>query len=238
MKNLKRTNSRGNFSIRETSVIKDFCPNSYASVLISMGNTRVICAASIDQNVPEHAKIKNTGWLTAEYTMLPYSTKGRTKREFMKRDGRSVEIQRLIGRSLRAGIDLGKLQGYSVFIDCDVIQADGGTRTASITGGYIAMKLAVERMRREGLIDVNPLTGNIAAISVGIVEGELLLDLDYSEDSRADVDMNIVMNSSYDLIEIQGTGEQAPFSISLMNSMVDTAKRGIEELISIQNSCI
>jgi len=169
--------------------------------------------------------------------MLPYSTKSRTKREFMKRDGRSVEIQRLIGRSLRAGINLGKFQGYSIFIDCDVIQADGGTRTASITGGYIAMKLAVERMLREGLITENPLTGNIAAISVGIVDGELLLDLDYSEDSHADVDMNIVMNSKFDLIEIQGTGEQTSFSISMMNSMVETAKRGIEELINIQNSC-
>lgn len=237
MKNLKRINTRGNSSIRETSVTVNFCENSYSSVLFSMGNTKVICAASIDTDVPDHAKNKNTGWLTAEYTMLPYSTQRRTKREFNKRDGRSVEIQRLIGRSLRAGIDLGRFQGYSMFIDCDVIQADGGTRTASITGGYIAMKLAVERMMREGLISENPLTGNIAAVSVGIVDDEILLDLDFSEDSRAAVDMNIVMNSRFEFIEIQGTGEQAPFSIDTMNRMVETAGKGIGELIIIQNGC-
>lgn len=237
MKNLKRTSTRGISSIRETSVTVNFCENSYSSVLFSMGNTKVICAVSIDNDVPDHARNKNTGWLTAEYTMLPYSTPRRTKREFNKRDGRSVEIQRLIGRSLRAGIDLGRFQGYSMFIDCDVIQADGGTRTASITGGYIAMKLAVERMMLEGLISENPLTGNIAAISVGIVDDEILLDLDFSEDSRADVDMNIVMNSRFELIEIQGTGEQATFSIETMNRMVEIAGKGIGELIIIQNSC-
>jgi len=237
MKNLERTNTREASSIRETSVITDFCKNSYSSVLISMGDTRVICAASIDTDVPEFAKNKNIGWLTAEYTMLPYSTPRRTRRELMKRDGRSVEIQRLIGRSLRAGIDLGRFQGHSMFIDCDVIQADGGTRTASITGGFIAMKLTTDRMLREGLIAENPITGNIAAISVGIVDNEILLDLDFSEDSRADVDMNIVMNSSFELIEIQGTGEQAPFSVNTMNSMVETAGKGIAELINIQNSC-
>jgi ribonuclease PH len=200
-----------------------------------MGNTKVICAASVDTTVPEHAKLANTGWLTAEYTMLPYSTNKRTKREFNKRDGRSVEIQRLIGRSLRAGIDLSKFQGFSMFIDCDVVQADGGTRTASITGGYIAMKLAVERMLAEGLLPENPLIGNIAAISVGIVDGEILLDLDYSEDSIAEVDMNIVMNHKFELIEIQGTGEHAPFTIQKMNLMIETARKGIEELMLIQN---
>ncbi len=237
MKNLRKRITRGISSIRETSVITNFCENSYSSVLFSMGNTKVICAASIDNDVPEHAKSRNTGWLTAEYTMLPYSTQKRKKREFNKRDGRSVEIQRLIARSLRAGIKLENIGGYSMFIDCDVIQADGGTRTASITGGYIAMKRAVDRMLREGLISENPLTGNIAAISVGIVDDEILLDLDYSEDSRAQVDMNIVMNSNFELIEIQGTGEQSPFSIDRMNIMVETARKGIEELINIQNSC-
>ncbi|HOK02946.1 MAG TPA: ribonuclease PH [Spirochaetota bacterium] len=235
MMKLTRANSRTNSSIRETSVIKNFCPNSYGSVLLSMGNTKVICAASVDTTVPEHAKLANTGWLTAEYTMLPYSTNKRTKREFNKRDGRSVEIQRLIGRSLRAGIDLSKFQGFSMFIDCDVVQADGGTRTASITGGYIAMKLAVERMLAEGLLPENPLIGNIAAISVGIVDGEILLDLDYSEDSIAEVDMNIVMNHKFELIEIQGTGEHAPFTIQKMNLMIETARKGIEELMLIQN---
>ncbi len=237
MKNLRKNSTRGTSSIRETSVIIDICRNSYGSVLFSMGDTKVICAASIDTDVPEHAKNKNTGWLTAEYTMLPYSTGKRTKREFSKRDGRSVEIQRLIGRSLRAGIDLGRFQGYSMFIDCDVLQADGGTRTASITGGYIAMKLAVDRMLREGLLTESPLKGNIAAISIGIVDDEILLDLDYSEDSRADVDMNIVMNSNFELIEIQGSSEQAPFTVDRMNRMVEIAGKGIEELINIQNSC-
>lgn len=237
MKNLRKNSTRGTFSIRETSAVIDICPNSYGSVLFSMGNTKVICAATIDKDVPDFAKNKNTGWLTAEYTMLPYSTGKRTKREFNKRDGRSVEIQRLIGRSLRAGIDLEHFQGYSMFIDCDVLQADGGTRTASITGGYVAMKLAVDRMLREGLITENPLKGNIAAISIGIVDDEILLDLDYSEDSRADVDMNIVMNSKLELIEIQGSSEQAPFSIDRMNRMVEIAGKAIEELINIQNSC-
>jgi len=202
-----------------------------------MGNTKVICAASIDTALPDHAKINNTGWLTAEYTMLPYSTQKRTKREFNKRDGRSVEIQRLIGRSLRAGIDLSKFQGFSMFIDCDVVQADGGTRTASITGGYIAMKLAINRMLQEGLIAEDPLIGNIAAISVGIVDGDMLLDLDYSEDSVAEVDMNVVMNHNFELIEIQGTGEHAPFSISKMNDMIEIARKGIDELMIIQNNC-
>lgn len=235
--NSSRRSTRGISSIRETTAIADFCRNSYSSVLFSMGNTKVICAASIDNDVPDHAKNKNTGWLTAEYTMLPYSTPRRTKREFTKRDGRSVEIQRLIGRSLRAGIDLGKFQGYSMWIDCDVVQADGGTRTASITGGYIAMKLAVDRMIREGLITESPLTGNIAAISVGIVDDMIHLDLDFSEDSRAAVDMNVVMNSKSELIEIQGTGEQAPFSKETLNRMIEIAGKGIEELILIQNSC-
>jgi len=236
MKNLRKNSTRGTFSIRETSAVVDICSNSYGSVLFSMGNTKVICAASVDTDVPDFAKNKNIGWLTAEYTMLPYSTGKRTKREFSKRDGRSVEIQRLIGRSLRAGIDLGRFGGFSMFIDCDVLQADGGTRTASITGGYIAMKLAVDRMLREGLLPESPLKGNIAAISIGIVDDEILLDLDYSEDSRADVDMNIVMNSKLELIEIQGSSEQAPFSIDRMNSMVEIAEKGIEELINIQNS--
>jgi len=237
MKSLRKNSTRGTFSIRETSAVIDICRNSYGSVLFSMGNTKVICAVSIDTDVPDFARNKNTGWLTAEYTMLPYSTGKRTKREFSKRDGRSVEIQRLIGRSLRAGIDLDRFQGFSMFIDCDVLQADGGTRTASITGGYIAMKLAVDRMLREGLLQENPLKGNIAAISIGIVDDEILLDLDYSEDSRADVDMNIVMNSKLELIEIQGSSEQAPFSVDRMNRMVEIAGKGIEELINIQNSC-
>jgi len=233
---LNRTNSRTYTSNREINVIPDFCPNSMGSVLFSTGNTRVICAATVSDDVPPYAESDGMGWLTAEYTMLPYSTFTRKKREFKKRDGRSVEIQRLIGRSLRAGIDLSKISGYSITVDCDVLQADGGTRTASITGGFLAMKMAVEKMLNDGMISENPLLPNVAAVSVGIVEGELLLDLDYKEDSRADVDMNVVMNSEGKLIEVQGTGESAVFSIEELNSMIELAGSGINKLIEVQNS--
>jgi ribonuclease PH len=235
MKKIKKKKEKENLSIREITIEKDFCKNSYGSVLFGMGDTRVICAVNISQEVPEHAKRIFMGWLTAEYTMLPYSTSTRTKREFSKRDGRSIEIQRLIGRSLRAGIDLEKVQGYSFFVDCDVIQADGGTRTAAITGGYIALKLAIDRMMSEGLISENPLISNIAAISVGIVDGIVHLDLDYYHDSRADVDMNVVMNGDFEYIEIQGTGERTSFSYNQLNEMLDAARKGISELIAVQN---
>jgi ribonuclease PH len=167
--------------------------------------------------------------------MLPYSTLTRINREFTKRDGRSIEIQRLVGRSLRAAIDLSKIPGYSIMIDCDVIQADGGTRTASITGGFIALKRAVDKMLKEGLIDSNPIITNVAAVSVGIIDNTIHLDLDYEKDSRADVDMNIVMNGNFDFIEIQGTGEQTSFSNDQLNQLLKTAEGGIRELISIQN---
>jgi len=233
--NSKKVKSGENFSTREITVQTDFCKNAYGSVLFGMGNTKVICAVNIAEDVPEHAKKKNTGWLSAEYTMLPYSTLSRTKREFTKRDGRSIEIQRLVGRSLRAGIDLAKIPGYSIYVDCDVIQADGGTRTASITGGYIAMKLAVNRMLKEGLIQENPLISNIAAVSVGVIDDMVYLDLDYEKDSRADVDMNIVMNGKLDFIEIQGTGEQTSFSGKQLTEMLKAAETGIRKLIEIQN---
>ena len=231
----KKASKKGNLSTRKITVQKDFCKNAYASVLFGMGNTKVICAVNISDDVPDHAKKKNTGWLTAEYTMLPYSTSSRIKRDFIKRDGRSVEIQRLIGRSLRAAIDLEKIPGYSIFVDCDVIQADGGTRTASITGGYIALKLAADRMLREGLIKENPVISNIAAVSVGVINNIVYLDLDYEKDSIADVDMNIVMNGNLDFIEIQGTGEQAPFTGKQLDQMLKAAETGIRELIAIQN---
>jgi ribonuclease PH len=235
MKNSKKLKKEVNFSTREISVQTDFCKNAYGSVLFGMGDTRVICAVNINEDVPEHAKKKNNGWLSAEYTMLPYSTSSRIKREFTKRDGRSVEIQRLVGRSLRAGIDLGKIPGYSIYVDCDVIQADGGTRTASITGGYIALKLAVNRMLKEKLISENPLISNIAAVSVGIIDNEVYLDLDYEKDSRADVDMNVVMNGKFEFIEIQGTGEKTSFSGTQLGEMLQAAETGIRDLIAIQN---
>jgi len=224
-----------NQSIRNMTVQTDFCSNAYSSVLFGMGNTRVICAVSISEDVPDHAKKKNIGWLSTEYTMLPYSTPQRINREFTKRDGRSIEIQRLIGRSLRAAIDLAKIPGYSIMIDCDVIQADGGTRTTSINGGYIALKRAVDRMLRERKIEVNPIITNVAAVSVGIIDNEIYLDLDYEKDSRADVDMNIVMNGDFDFIEIQGTGEQTSFSKDQFNQLLKAAEGGIRELIAVQN---
>ncbi len=235
MKNSTKAKISNNCRIREITAEEGFCKNSYSSVLFGMGDTKVICAVNISDDVPEHAKKRGTGWLSAEYTMLPYSTPRRTKREFMKRDGRSVEIQRLIGRSLRGGIDLSLIDGYSVYIDCDVIQADGGTRTASITGGWIALKLAADRMISEGLIKVNPVITNIAAISVGMIKDEIVLDLDYAKDSKADVDMNVVMNGNYEFIEIQGTGEQSSFPRTKLYEMLDTAEYGIRELIELQN---
>lgn len=233
--NSKKLKKEANFLTREITVQTDFCKNAYGSVLFGMGDTKVICAVNIAEDVPDHAKKKNNGWLSAEYTMLPYSTSSRIKREFTKRDGRSVEIQRLVGRSLRAGIDLSKIPGYSIYVDCDVIQADGGTRTASITGGYIAMKLAVGRMLKEGKISVNPLISNIAAVSVGIIDNVVYLDLDYEKDSRADVDMNIVMNGEFEFIEIQGTGEQTSFSGRQLAEMLEAAETGIRHLVDVQN---
>ncbi len=230
MRNLRKYNE-----IRKLKAEPDFCPGAYSSLLFQMGNTKVICAVSISDDVPEFAKKRGTGWLSAEYTMLPYSTTPRSRREFQKRDGRSVEIQRLIGRSLRGAIDLSLIENYSLIVDCDVLQADGGTRTASITGAYIALKQAVNRMVKEELIKVNPIVTNVAAISAGYVGEELLIDLDYSEDSKADVDMNIVMDGNYDLIEIQGTGENRTFTLDQLNNMLELARKGIKELIDFQN---
>jgi len=226
-------NSRKHNDIREIKITRDFCPASYGSVLFEMGNTRVICAATMSGDVPEFAVNKNTGWLTAEYSLLPYSTIPRTKRELIKKDGRSVEIQRLIGRSLRCGVDLSLMKEFFVTVDCDVLQADGGTRTASITGACMALQLTFTRMMQEGLLTANPLVSPVAAISVGSVKGNCLLDLDFSEDSQADIDLNIVMNSRYDIIEIQGSGEERAFNMSELNEMISTAKKGIEELFGL-----
>jgi len=203
-------------------------------VLIEMGGTKVICAVSLDREVPEHASAKGKGWLTAEYSLLPYSTSGRTPRPLLKRDGRAVEIQRLLGRVLRGAIDLQKIPGYSLTVDCDVLQADGGTRTAAITGGYIALRKAARAMVERGMIADDPVGTQVAAISVGIVDGKTLLDLDFSEDSAAAVDLNVVMDGSLNLIEIQGTGEKSSFSRAELNAMVDLAAHGIRELLDIQ----
>lgn len=229
-------NTRTDTELREISVVRDFCPCAHGSVLFGMGNTKVICAASVSDTVPEHAEKRGSGWLTANYTMLPYSVHPRIERPLFKKEGREVEIQRLIGRSLRGTIDLSKFSGHTIELDCDVLNADGGTRTAAITGSYIALKLAVQKMLAEGRIKEDPLITGVAAVSVGYVSGRLLLDLDFSEDSRADVDMNVIMNGGLDLIEVQGTGEKTAFTVKQLIDMVTLASNGIAELINIQKS--
>jgi ribonuclease PH len=227
--------SRKNHEIRPVRVTRDFCPRSDGSALFELGNTRVICAASITHDVPDHAALRGNGWITAEYSLLPYSTRPRTERRLIRPDGRSVEIQRLIGRSLRNIVNLSAIRDYAVVVDCDVIEADGGTRAASITGAFIALRMALQNLLGNGLITEDPIISNVAAISVGYVNGALLLDLDYEEDSRASIDMNIVMDSQFNLIEVQGTGEETTFSIEQLNDMIDLARGGIEKLFTIQN---
>ena len=226
--------------LREIKITKDFNLYAEGSVLIEFGNTKVICTATVIDKVPPFLKNKGKGWLTAEYSMIPRATGERNQREATrgKLGGRTMEIQRLIGRVLRSGINLEKLGEKTITIDCDVIQADGGTRTASITGGYIALALAIKKILKNGTLKENPLIGNVAGISVGIVNGVAILDLDYLEDSSADVDMNIVMGSSKEFIEIQGTGEEATYSRAQLNELLDLAGEGIEKLMELQNSII
>ncbi len=226
--------------LREIKITKDFNLYAEGSVLIEFGNTKVICTATVIDKVPPFLKNKGKGWLTAEYSMIPRATGERNQREATrgKLGGRTMEIQRLIGRVLRSGINLEKLGEKTITIDCDVIQADGGTRTASITGGYIALALAIKKILKNGTLKENPLIGNVAGISVGVVNGVAILDLDYLEDSSADVDMNIVMGSSKEFIEIQGTGEEATYSRAQLNELLDLAEEGIEKLMELQNSII
>lgn len=229
---MKRTERKWN-EIRTVAITRDYLDNATGSALIEMGKTRVLCTATLEERVPPFLKDSGKGWLTAEYAMLPMSTPDRIARESVRGriGGRTHEIQRLIGRSLRAVTDLGAFGERTVYIDCDVIQADGGTRTASITGSFIALVDAFRKMKANGIVDVFPIRDYVAAISVGQVGEGLLLDLDYSEDSTAEVDMNFVMTGSGDMIEIQGTAEGTPFSRTLMNEMLDLASKGIEDLI-------
>ena len=206
------------------------------SVLVSCGRTRVICTASVQEGVPGFPKGKGKGWLTAEYAMLPGSTPQRKARDGVKKDGRGVEIQRLIGRSLRAACDLTRLGERTVYIDCDVIQADGGTRTASITGAYAAVALGVAKWLREGRLEENPLIQRIAAVSVGIVNDKPLLDLCYYEDSAAQVDMNLVMNEAGEFIEIQGTGEGRSFSRAELDELLSLGESGVRTLMEKQKA--
>ena len=230
-----RDNNRKNNEMREVKVTKNYIMHPEGSVLIEFGNTKVICNATIEEKVPPFLKGKGTGWVTAEYSMLPRSTNTRNQREASKGKvtGRTMEIQRLIGRALRSSVNLQKLGERSIIIDCDVIQADGGTRTASITGGYIALEIAVKKLIDSGKLTSSPIIAKVAAISIGKVRGEILLDLDYVEDSKADVDMNIIMNDKDEFIEIQGTGEESTFTQTDLLSFIEISKDAFSKLFSI-----
>lgn len=224
---------------RPTKITRHFLDTAAGSCLIETGNTKVLCAVTIEERVKSWRKGSGLAWVTAEYAMLPAATARRSTREHLTRKGRSMEIERLIGRSLRTTVDMSGLGGEVTFtVDCDVLQADGGTRTAAITGAWVALHDAIEMWKSAGKITGNPLLGQVAAISVGQVDGRILLDLDYQEDSRAEVDLNLVMSDSGGIIEIQGTGEQCPFSREKLNRMLDVAGKGIEELFEEQRKAI
>jgi len=226
--------------IRPVTITRHYTRYADGSVLIECGETKVICTASISEQIPSFLRGQGQGWLTAEYGMLPGSTHSRMQREAAKgkQSGRTQEIQRLIGRALRAVVDLKKLGERTIQIDCDVIQADGGTRTASITGAFVALHDAVERLIYQQLIETTPILDHIAAVSVGVHEGVAVLDLDYEEDSSCDTDMNVVMTGSLGLVEVQGTAEGNPFSRKELNTMLDMAQLGIQQLITIQKESL
>lgn len=229
-----RIDARNNDDIRTVKITNNYLMSPQGSVLIEMGNTKVICTATVEDSTARHLVGTGQGWVTAEYAMIPGSTGTRKKRDKGKTDGRSVEIQRLIGRALRSVTDMKKLGERTVWIDCDVIQADGGTRTASITGAFVAMVEAMKWMKAEGMIESLPLTGFVSAVSVGIVEDDKLLDLCYAEDSRATVDMNVVMTDKGEYIEIQGTGEERPFRPDELAELLALAGKGCGRLHEIQ----
>ena len=235
-----RKNNRKNYETREISIDIDFCKSADGSCLINYGDTTVICTASIDEDIPKWLKIKKTGWVTAEYSMLPGSTNSRNKRESKigKQSGRTVEIQRLIGRSLRSVMDLKILDGYQIIIDCDVLQADGGTRTASITGGFVALSLAINKLIKNGNIVKNPILDYVAAISCGIIGDEIFVDLDYKEDSKADVDANFVVSKNSGFSEIQISGEENTFSIELTQKMIQQSVNVVKKIFEIQKDAI
>jgi len=237
---MKRVDGRLPDQLRQVRLIPDFTDNPLASVLCEFGATKVLCTVCSEDSVPRFMFGQRKGWVTAEYSLLPGSTDRRTEREAAKgkQSGRTLEIQRLIGRSLRAVVDPAALGERTLWVDCDVLQADGGTRTASITGAYTALALATWRLRRRGAIDKNPLRDSIAAISVGVVGGQILLDLPYEEDSRADVDMNVVATGSGRLAEVQGTGEGATFSRDELERMTTLALAGIAELTRLQRAAL
>jgi ribonuclease PH len=235
-----RSDSRAPNQLRDVSLTPNYLPHAEGSVFIQAGATKVICTASVEDRVPPFLRNSGKGWVTAEYGMLPRSTSTRTTREASagKVGGRTQEIQRLIGRSLRSVVNLPALGERTIWIDCDVIQADGGTRTASITGAFVALALAAERMRERDQIRVIPIADYVAAVSVGIVGGEPLLDLAYEDDSRADVDMNVVKTGDGRFIEVQGTAEAAPFGRDALNTLLDLADEGIRQLVEKQRAIV
>ena len=237
---LGRIDGRRRDQIRPVKVTRNFTKHAEGSVLIEMGDTKVICTASIEEKVPPFLKGKGTGWVTAEYAMLPRATHDRSPRESVKgkQGGRTLEIQRLVGRALRAVIDTSRLGERTIWIDCDVIQADGGTRTASITGSFIALADAVSVLKKRELVKVNPLTDYLAAISLGKVGGHVMVDLAYEEDSHAEVDLNLVMTGAGQYVEVQGTAERTPFNKKDMDEFLDLGWRAIRELVDLQKSLI
>ena len=235
-----RPSERAPDALRYVKITRHYTKHAEGSVLIEFGDTKVLCTASVEERVPGFLRGKGQGWITAEYGMLPRSTGSRMDREAArgKQGGRTMEIQRLIGRSLRAVVDLKALGERSITIDCDVIQADGGTRTASITGGYVALVDAITYLRKQDLIATNPVRHSVGSVSVGIYQGTPVLDLDYAEDCNAETDMNVVMNDTGQFIEVQGTAEGHPFSQEELNAMLALAKKGIAELIAHQQAAL
>src|SRR5947207_10581923 len=235
-----RSDNRASEQLRPVNIIPDFISTAEGSALIEIGNTRVICTASVDESVPAFLRGTGKGWVTAEYSMFPRSTLTRTARESARGrvSGRTHEIQRLIGRALRGVVDLAQLGERTITLDCDVIQADGGTRTASITGAFVALGLALEKLVEAGTMTAVPFRDYVAAVSVGIVDGEILLDLSYEEDSRADVDMNFVMTAGYKFVEVQATAERQVFEEQQLGKMIALARMGVQQLIAKQQAIL
>jgi ribonuclease PH len=235
---LPRIDGRANNEIRPITITRNFNKYAEGSVLIEAGDTKVVCTATVDEKVPPFLRGKGQGWITAEYSMLPRATEVRNIREILRPSGRTMEIQRLIGRALRSVVDLSAMGERTIWLDCDVIQADGGTRTASITGAFLALADAIKVLKSNKMIEDNPIRNYVAAISTGIVDGEKMLDLRFEEDSRAQVDMNLVMTDEGQIVEIQGTGEAFPFTRQDMDDLMDLAFKGISELIQIQKKLL
>lgn len=234
----ERIDKRTHDQIRNTKITPNISPYAEGSALIEVGGTKVICTASVEDKVPMFMRNKGLGWVTAEYAMLPRATNTRTQRETNRPSGRTQEIQRLIGRSLRAVVDTKLLGERQIYLDCDVIQADGGTRCASITGAYVALALACRRLVKQGTIKTSPILSEVAAVSVGIIDGTTILDLAYEEDSNADVDMNVVCTGSGKFIEMQGTAEREPFSREQMDEMLILADIGVNKLFEVQRQAL